>query len=512
MKRTLTAASVAVLAVALAACSPDGGGGGGATAGGGGAAEGKDTVNIGTFLDMTVWDPSNADIGFEVVYMSTVYDPLVALDEESNPIPALATDWEYSDDFLTLTMNLRDDVTFDDGEEFNAEAAVANLEHLKEGVRSQEAYLNVDSFEAVDEHTIEVHLTKKDDALLYFMGLGRSWMVSPAAIESGDLDEGPVGSGPYEYDAAGSNPGSEYKFTKKDDHWNADLFPFENVNLHPIDDPTASLNAMLSGQLDVNYSMPDDIPHAEENDWGVFSGVASWVGLQFADRDGDQLEPIADVRVRQALNYAVDALGQLESAAEGSGELANQFWATNGPIFDESLNDTYDFNIDKAKELMDEAGYGDGFDVTMPMSMIYQPWQPITEQVFGELGISISWEDMSPADYQKNAPTYPMFLAVIALDSNPVATLNRQVTQPQWYNPEPITEVDEELAELTEQAEDATGDEQLDLIREINEQLVDKAAASIWYQANNLYFAADGITVTPITGTMFPHLRNIQLG
>lgn len=118
------------------------------------------------------WDPSVADIGFNGPYLSAVYDPLVALNGDGEPVPALATDWNVSADALTVTLNLRDDATFSNGEAFNADVAVTNLEFLKEGVTSREAYLNVDRFEAIDDDTVEIHMNKRDDRLLYFMGLG----------------------------------------------------------------------------------------------------------------------------------------------------------------------------------------------------------------------------------------------------------------------------------------------------------------------------------------------------
>lgn len=508
MKRTLITAIVAAAALVLAACSPNGG----SAAGGNSGSGDLSSLDMGTFLDMTTWDPAKADIGFEVTYLSAVYDSLVALDENSEPIPSLATDWSYSKDYLTLTMQLREGITFTDGEKFDARAAVANLKHLNDGIRSQQAYRNVKSIEATGDYSIEIHLSEKDDALLYFMGLGRSWMVSPAALKSGELDKEPVGSGPYTFNAQASTPGSEYHFVKKDDYWNDELFPFDEVTMHPINDPTASLNAMLSGQLDVIYAMPQNIPQAEEHGWNIYKGVASWVGIQFADRKGEQLEPLADKKVRQALNYAFQTGPMLESAGPGAGTQTNQVFSVDGPVHSEELDSRYAYNLDKAKELLAEAGYADGFEVSMPMSTIYQPWQAATEQTLSKLGITVKWEDLSPADYQTNASTYPMFLAVIALDSNPIATVQRQIASSQWYNPEPVTELSPEIAELTQKAKKATGDEQLATLKKLNEAIAEAAPWSLWYQSNNVYFAVEGVEVTPITGMMFPQLRYIQKG
>lgn len=472
----------------------------------------KDTINIDTFLDMTTWDPALADIGFEVVYMSAVYDPLIALDADSNPIPALATEWEWSDDGLTLTMKLRDGITFDDGTKFDADAAVVNLNHLKDGVRSQEAYVNVDSIEKVDDMTIQINMKQKDDAFLYFLGIGRSWMTSPKAIEADDFAQ-PQGSGPYIYDAAASTPQSEYHFHKRDGYWDDATFPFQNVTLFPIFDGTAGLNAMLAGQVDMIYGSTTDIQTARDNGWNIFQGIATWAGIQFADFNGERVPALKDLRVRQAIAMAYDAKSALEAnGGDDSGVLTNQAFPVGSDIEDPSLRDMYAYDLDKAKQLMADAGYADGFQVTMPMSIIYQSMQPAVEQALNDLGITVTWEDMSPADYQAKVGTYPMYLAVIALDSNDVANVQRQIVQKQWYNPQPAAEMDPAIGELATQALAAIGDEQTSLIKELNKKVTEFEPRAIWSQGKNTWFTAPGIQVTPITGTMFPPLRYIQKG
>ena len=510
MTRIWRVAAAAAAALTLAGCTSVG-----ATAGGGSGGP-VDELKMGTFLDVTAWDPANADIGFDGPYLSAVYDPLVNLDEDSEPVPGLATDWTYSDDLRTLTMNLRSGVTFDDGEKFDAPAAVKNVEHLMAGTRSGQAYLNVAGVDAVDADTIRIHLNKRDDTLLYFMGLGRSWMASPAAIDAGTLDDGPVGSGPYTYDTSRSTPGSQYVFTKKPGHWDAATFPFPTVRMFPITDQTASFNAMLSGQLNVQYANPTNIAQAQQNGWTVTHGVATWVGLQFVDRTGQHLKPLGDVRVRRAISYAFDGAGVLKAVNgnidDPAGTVTNQLFPAGRAVHDPALDNRYAHDLAKARQLMAEAGHPGGFPVTMPMSQTFQTWQPAVEQTLGQLGITVTWEDMSMPDYQKNAATYPMFIAVIAMDSNAMATVTDQITSQQWYNPEPSVDAFPEVRALVDQLGTATGDRQAALLEQLNATLVDLAWEDVWYQADNTFFSVPGITVTPVTGMMFPTLRFIQRG
>ncbi|WP_033288002.1 ABC transporter substrate-binding protein [Amycolatopsis jejuensis] len=508
MTRTRTAAWLAIAAAAataLAGCT--------SSSGSSGAAASTDELKAGVFLDVTSWDPANADIGFDGPYLSAVYDPLVALDKDAKPVPALATSWDWSPDRLTLTLHLRDGVTFDDGQKFDAAAAVENLNHLKAGVRSGQAYTDVKSVEAKDPSTVVLRLSERDDALLYFMGLGRSWMASPKAIRSGALTNGPDGSGPYTYDKANSAPQSQYVFTKRPQHWDSATYPFSTVRLFPITDQTASFNAMLSGQLNVQFANAANLAQAQQNGWNVARKAASWVGVQFADRTGSQVKALGDQRVRQAIAYAFDAAGILKAVGNDAGTVTDQLWPVGSPVYDQAGTARYQTDLGKAKQLLAEAGYAGGFSLKMPMSTIFAAWQPAANQTFGQLGIKVDWQNMSMPDYQKNAPTYPMFLAVIAMDGNDMATLTDQVTSSQWYNPHPSVDAFPEVKALVQQVQQAEpGPAQTQLLKQLNAKLVDLAWWDVWYQADNLYFSVKGITVTPVTGMMFPTLRFIQRG
>ena len=509
MKRTrMTALAVTglVTAFALAACSKTG-----STA----TSTSSGTVNdikVGTFLDVTSWDPGNADIGFDGPYLSAVYDSLVQLDAQSQVVPGLATSWSWSPDHLILTMHLRSGVKFTDGQTFDADAAVTNLQHLMKGVRSGQAYLNVASVSKTDASTVELHMKQRDDSLLYFMGLGRSWIASPAAITSNSLTKAPDGSGPYTYDTAASRPQSQYVFKKKADYWDAATYPFPTVELLPITDQTASFNAMLSGQLNVQFANATNTPKAKQQGWNISSGVATWVGLQFADRTGKQSAALGDERVRQAISYAFDGAGILKAVGNGNGVATDQLWPVTSAVYNKSNSDQYKTDLAKAKQLLAAAGYAQGFSVDMPMSPIFQAWQPAANQTFSQLGIKVHWVNMQMADYQKNAPSYPMFIAVVAMDSNDIATLTDQVTSKQWYNPNPSVDAHPDVKALVDQVNSASPSEQTALLQKLNDKLVGLAWWDVWYQANNTYFSVKGVKVTPITGMMFPTLRFIQRG
>ncbi|MBN9244157.1 MAG: hypothetical protein J0I98_15315 [Mesorhizobium sp.] len=282
--------------------------------------------------------------------------------------------------------------------------------------------------------------------------------------------------------------------------------------IFPILDATARHNAMLSGQINVNYGDVTNLDQAKQQGWNIAERVSGWVGLQFTDHTGAKVEALGKTEVRQALNYAFDGAAILQAVGSGAGVVTNQVFPDGGATNDASLNDMYAFNVAKAKELLADAGYPNGFSVTIPMSPIFAQWQPSAEQALTDIGVTVTWDQMQQPDYQLNAASYPMFIAFLAMDGNSVATVARQVTSKQWFNPAPDYASFPEVASIVDEINTTTGDEQASAIADLNTKLTELAWWSVWYQANNTYYSVPGITVQPVIGMMFPTLRYIQHG
>ncbi len=510
MKRVPLAIAAAVAAVlALSGCS---GGAGATQTSDGSAANAPDDLNIGNFLDVTSWDPSLADIGFDGPYLSAVYDTLIALDKDGKPTPSFATKWTLSNDDKTIDFDLRTGINFSDGTAVDADAVVKSLEYLKAGARSGEAYTNVSAIAAKDDHTVEVTLTQRDDTILYLMGLGRSYLMSPKAIAAGTLGKDPIGSGPYVLDSAKSVAGSEYHFTKVKDHWDAKTYAFSNLAIFPIQDATARHNAMLSGQINLEYGDVANQAQADQQGWNTADRVSGWAGLVITDHTGAKSKPLGSVEVRQALNYAFDGAAILKAVGNGAGVATNQVFPDGGDINDKGLNKAYGYNVAKAKELLAKAGYADGFSISMPMSPVFEVWKPSAEQALSAIGVKVTWDNMQMPDYQTNAPNYPMFISFLAMDGNDVATVQRQVTSKQWFNPAPDYASNTVIAPLVKKVQESKGADQTAAIKALDKALVYQAWWSVWYQAKNTFYSVPGVKVQPIVGMMFPTLRYITKG
>ncbi|HEY0187726.1 MAG TPA: ABC transporter substrate-binding protein [Cellulomonas sp.] len=497
--QTVTAAIALVAVGALGACSSSGSSD---AASSDGAAT---SLSIGNMLDVSSWDPGDYAAGFDAPYYSAVYDPLVTLSTDGDIEPWLAVDWTWSDGDTTLTMDLASGATFEDGSPVDADAVVAGLDHLREGASTATFYSEVTDVQAADDDTVVLTLSAPDSSLLYHMGLGYSYIAQSSAIEAGTLATTPAGSGPYELDSS-SQAGSTYDFTKKDGYWNDDELPYSTVEIQVLTDSTARFNALASGQVDTILGVSSSAAEAESDGFTIDSVETSWTGLMFTDRAGEIVTALGDERVRQAISYAFDKETILEEIGLGFGTVTSQVFLEQTGAADSSLDDTYSYDVDKAKELMAEAGYADGFSMTLPLSTSFEPYQAITEQSLAAIGITVTWDQMSQADYQANLGSYGMFLCTYAVDSNAYANVQSQAGAG-WINPLDSATNDATFGPEIEAIAASTGDEQLAAITELNQQLVESAWFAPWYFAENLYFS-DGVDVTPVVGLMFPPLTS----
>lgn len=501
--RVLTAAATLALAgSALAACSSGGSGSptGDATSASGG------TLTIAAVVDNNSFDRAALEIGNRVHYWMPVYDTLLVLDPEANLQPNLATDWQYNEDSTALTLALRDDVTFTDGTAFDGEAVKANLEYLKNGT-GQNSYMaaSIADIEVVSATEVTLHLTAPDPGLLGYLAVVGGAIASPATLGGGDPATSAVGSGPYVLTEA--KPGSEYVYERNEDYWNSDAFPYDEIVVKPISDATARLNALKSGQADVGLVAANNAAEAEGTGLTVERYPTDWQGLFLNDRAGTMVPALADVRVRQAINLAFDKESLLANVARGEGEVTSQTFNVNSEAFVPELDSAYEYDLEQAKKLMADAGYADGFAVTMPELAGFAQVAPIIQQQLGEIGIEVTFEKVA-ADATISellSGKYPMFWFSLGSQGAWQDLRKFAFTNSPW-NTSHVA--DPQMDELLETAQFASGDDQIAAFQEINEYLVDEAWMAPWYRANTLLATADGVSATPQAWNVVPWIRN----
>ncbi|MGY1638720.1 ABC transporter substrate-binding protein [Geodermatophilus sp. SYSU D00742] len=351
---------LSALALVLSAC------GGGSTAGDGSGSAGEIDPN-GTFRYVFVQNPSTFDPhrsgnAWDMIFFRLVYDQLIMLDENDELAPQLATSWEFVDDETALVMELRDDVTFIDGTPFNAEAVKANLERAKtlETSTLKGQLARVETIDVVDEFTVRLNLNGPGGDLpnLFTDRLGS--MISPAAFGNPDLDQNPVGSGMatlVEY-----VPGQVSRYDRNEEYWDPEAAKAAHYEIIVQTSATTRFNMLQTGQAELTYLDPSQAEQAATA--GLNSAPSKSLSVMSINMNAGKA-PFDDIRVRQALQHAIDRQAIVDGVFFGLGEPVAQFmppdhWAYNPDVTPD--NDEYGYDPQRARELLAEAGYPDGVE------------------------------------------------------------------------------------------------------------------------------------------------------
>ncbi|WP_243076481.1 ABC transporter substrate-binding protein [Microbacterium sp. SS28] len=410
-----TAAALAVAAIALTGCAASGDSGSGDGEGGG-------TLTLGALLAPTTFDPAGSEWGNRAPFYQSVYDTLLLATPEGTIEPWLATEWSYNDDSTVLTITLRDDVTFSDGSTLDSADVVATMQRSKDGAGPDKGYFNnVSTIEAPDATTVVLTLSAPDPALLSYLTRTAGLVASSESLESADIDTTPVGSGPYVLDTSATVSGTSYAYTKNKDYWNPDAQHYDKLVINVLGDVTAALNAIKAGEANgVKLANNDNLAEVEGAGWTINANELDFQGLLLLDRAGTQAPELADVKVRQAINYAFDRAGLLKAIGADKGTVTTQVFNAASAAYDPSLDEYYTYDPEKAKELLTEAGYPDGFTLSMPSVTAFGTAAPtLVQQQLADVGITVEYTEVPLSNFIADllAPKYPA--SFMALEQNP---------------------------------------------------------------------------------------------
>lgn len=300
---------------------------------------------------------------WEYINSCPALESMIRMDANGNKQPWLAEAWETDAENLTVTIHIQPNVKFHDGTDLNAEAVVWNYEQYIENGRTQ--LKSVDRFEIVDDLTVVAYLNGWDTTIEDSLLLTCGWMVSPAAIEANGYEwatSHPVGTGPFVFDEWVRDVGVYYN--KNENYWREGEPYLDRVEMCIYSDVTALSAALTTGMIDA--VIPADATVAKS--WAEIGGInesgangATTAHCVMLPSNNPDL-PFSDIRVRQAIAYAIDAeaIAALMSEQGGNYLYATQV-AVPGSL---SWNDDYEgypYDPDKARELLAEAGYADGF-------------------------------------------------------------------------------------------------------------------------------------------------------
>ncbi|WP_261167266.1 ABC transporter substrate-binding protein [Microbacterium sp. Marseille-Q6965] len=351
---SVIAAGAAAL-LALTGCSS-------AVSGGEGEAAERDTLRIGLSGGVNTLDPHNtASVGSDLSVIGSIYSALVHRTPDGEMVPDAAESWEQVD-ALTWTFELDPDVTFSNGDPLTADDVVWNFERVQDpdlALRLQSFFTNVEEVTAEGDTTVSIRTAQPDADLL--QSLSFFYLLDPDWAQENDPSGAAMGSGPYTL--TDYTPKGALTLEAREDYW-ADAAQIATIEYADLGSSEAEVNALQTGEIDlVSGLSPKDMARFEGDQSVVLEALessrAAFVKLN------TRLDPVSDVRVRQALNYAVDKQAIIEAILRGTVEPSRgQILTENFTGFDPDL-EPYPYDPERARELLAEAGYADGLEIAL---------------------------------------------------------------------------------------------------------------------------------------------------
>lgn len=396
-RASLVLASVGML-LTVTACtaSPEATGDAGGETGSGGG--GEKALRIGQEYDLGTLDPAVMTSVGDQQMTSNLYDGLLRYKLGTVELgPGLATEWESDEAGTTWTFQLREGVQFHDGYgELTASDVVFSLSRiLEEETASPHALLlgAVEEVRADGDFTVVIELSEPDPSLLDKLASWYTGILSQKAVEERgeDYPQNPVGTGPYQFEKW--TPGQETVLTAHDDYWGGEP-NLDQVTYKSMPDVTTRNNAFLAKEIDINQVTDPEIFAQYEGTEGV--ELVSEPGLitRFFGMKTDE-PPFDDPLVREAVTLAINRDAMLEGIFKGISTPAEGILS---PAVLHAKTDIlgYEYDPERAKELLDEAGYGDGVDVTFTVPNVDRFTRPATviQQDLGAVGINVEIEVM----------------------------------------------------------------------------------------------------------------------
>lgn len=322
------------------------------------------TVGIAQDLDNSL-DPFQMTAAGTREVMFNVFEGLVKPDSDGNFVPAVAEDWSVSEDGLTYTFQLRSDVVFHNGEACSPEDVLYSFETC--AATSVNAAV-VEALSAVTEKKVEGQVftltlaAPNPDFLSYVVS------VSIVPKDYGEQAVKPVGTGPFKYV---SRSVQENVILERNEKYYGQGASLDKVTYKIYEDGNALFTALNSGALDLVAHLTVDQVNNLSNGYEVLEGTMNLVQALYLNH---KVAPFDDERVRQALCYAVDVDALMELTADGHGtKVGSSMYPAFGKYFDSALADAYPHDVEKAKSLLAEAGYADGFDLVITAPSNYAP-------------------------------------------------------------------------------------------------------------------------------------------
>jgi len=325
-------------------------------------ADNSSQITIGIPQDLNSLDPNNAVGSGTIEVLFNIYESLYKPDSQGNLIPAVASDMTISEDGKTYTFTLREGIKFHNGESVTVEDIKYSIEKGADaGLVS--AFSNMESVEIVDDSHVAIKLMEVDNEFLAKISTVEAAIV-PAGVT--DIETNPVGTGPYKFVSRSLQ--ENVVLEKFDEYWGTPA-NIEKVVLKVIADSDAIVMNLEGGAIDMFARVTSTQAAELGENFEILEGTMNLVQAMYLN---NAVEPFNNEQVRQALCYAIDKSEILAVVADGKGtEIGSSMYPAFGKYYMPELNELYPHNVEKAKALLTEAGYADGFTFKLTVPSNY---------------------------------------------------------------------------------------------------------------------------------------------
>ena len=347
---------------------------------------GEITVGIAQDLDDSL-DPHQTVAAGTREVLFNIFEGLVKPNSDGEMIPAVAEKYTLSEDGTTYTFTLREGVKFHNGQTVTAEDVVYSINRCAAVPEGQEkplvaAFSAVKSVEALDEKTVAVTIAQRDLEFISYMTAA----IIPADFEN--QDTAPVGTGPFKF--VSRTPQQDFVMERFEDYWGAPVW-LDKVTYKICENADALVMNLNGGSIDLCAHLTSAQASQLNQNFQVLEGTMNLVQAIYLN---NQAKPFDNQLVRQALCYAIDRQGIMDMVADGHGTaVGSSIYPAFAKYFLPELVDKYPHDVAKAKELLAQAGYPDGFDMTISVPNNYQPHMDTAEVVAEQLreaGINVT--------------------------------------------------------------------------------------------------------------------------
>lgn len=396
--------------------------------------------NGGTLVIATTGDASTINLyemrgTGDVVFMEQIFESLMRLDETGKPQPFLAESVVGDPEALTYTIVLNKGIKFHDGSELTAEVCKWNLEMYKEyGVLSSSFMSKIDTIEVVDDYTVVIHMSAWDPFLPNNMARpnGCGYMASKKAYDENGLDwvkENPVTTAPFKLETWERD--TQMKLVRFDDYWRGTPY-LDGINIVVYATPLVAQAALEAGEVHVLYNATIEMANfLKESGYSVVSTKvpSNCYSLPFDCTDPN--DPLSNLKVRQAVCHAIDSQAIIDAVFGEYAVLSTQYSWPGSEFYNDTVQ--YEYDVEKAKQLLAEAGYADGFETVIHavQASPYTEVCQIVQEQLSQVGIKVAIDNTDSAGYLANINDWGtgMLIHPMGLANGPAAQLAANFVQ-----------------------------------------------------------------------------------